>query len=73
MSVVRGRSRRKLCERFKRESVKALADMCSEIEGQSEWISHSLLGMTGMTAYTAVFAACKLEKDQVVVVSGAAG
>lgn len=43
------------------------------VRGQSEFISMSLFGLTGMTAYAGVFGACKLEKDNTVVVSGAAG
>lgn len=45
----------------------------ANIEGQSPWISLSLFGLSGLTAYSGVFGECKLEKDQVVVVSSAAG
>jgi len=45
----------------------------SKIPGQSPVISLSFLGGIGLTAYFGVFDVCKLEKDSVVVVSGAAG
>ncbi|KAG7548925.1 hypothetical protein FFLO_03217 [Filobasidium floriforme] len=44
-----------------------------KIPGQSPVISLSFLGGIGLTAYFGVFDVCKLEKDSVVVVSGAAG
>lgn len=47
---------------------------CSKIKGQSEWISIGGLGVTGLTAWAGAFDVIpNLNKDQVVVVSGAAG
>ena len=45
----------------------------SSIEGQSEFISLSALGMVGMTAYMGAFPEMDLKPEHVVVVSGAAG
>ncbi len=48
-------------------------DRSRMIKGQSEYLSMGLLGLSGLTAYSAVYGECDLKKDQVVVVSGAAG
>lgn len=45
----------------------------ASIEGQSEFISLSALGMVGMTAYMGAFPEMDLKPEHVVVVSGAAG
>jgi len=44
-----------------------------QIPGLSPYLSLSAVGLTGLTAYTAVFGKCKLKPEQIVVVSGAAG
>jgi len=43
------------------------------IPGYSEYISLGLLGGTGMTAYVGAFVELNLNKDSIVVISGAAG
>jgi hypothetical protein len=43
------------------------------IEGHSEFISMSTIGMVGWTAYFGAFNVSELKKEHVVVVSGAAG
>jgi hypothetical protein len=47
--------------------------MCRTIEGHSEFISMSTIGMVGWTAYFGAFNVSELKKEHVVVVSGAAG
>jgi hypothetical protein len=49
------------------------ADQGRNVDKHSEFISMSSIGMVGLTAYFGAFDVAKLEKDQVVVVSGAAG
>jgi hypothetical protein len=45
----------------------------SNLEGHSKYIALSGAGLTGQTAYVGVFEEMKLQKDHVVIVSGAAG
>jgi NADPH-dependent curcumin reductase CurA len=45
----------------------------SNLPGHSEFISLSSLGSIGLTAYFGIYEVCKLNKDSVFVVSGAAG
>jgi NADPH-dependent curcumin reductase CurA len=43
------------------------------VEGHSEFISMSSLGMVAWTAYFGAFEVAKIKKEHTVVVSGAAG
>ncbi|WVW80514.1 hypothetical protein I302_102498 [Kwoniella bestiolae CBS 10118] len=43
------------------------------IKGQSEYITNSILGLTGQTAWVGVFKEMELKPEHVLVVSGAAG
>ncbi|WWC60678.1 uncharacterized protein I303_103253 [Kwoniella dejecticola CBS 10117] len=43
------------------------------IPGQSEYITNSILGLTGQTAWVGAFKEMELKKEHVLVVSGAAG
>ena len=45
----------------------------SSIEGQSEFISLSIVGMVGQTAYVGAYGEMKLKPEHTVVISGAAG
>ena len=47
--------------------------MSRTVEGHSEFISMSTIGMVGWTAYFGAFNVSELKKEHVVVVSGAAG
>jgi NADPH-dependent curcumin reductase CurA len=53
--------------------ITCLTKLYRSLPGHSEFISLGAMGMTGQTAYMGVFEEMKLEKDHVLVVSGAAG